>query len=97
MSGTVPVKWVARSAAELLEECLVGAADGLQLGASFGEQRIGDVDESARFMRLAIQSKLPTMTARRGSVRDPPVPDTPAAIAGRQDVHRLVLLAGDRA
>ena len=30
---------------QLLEECLVGTADRLQLGAGIGEQRIGDVDE----------------------------------------------------
>ena len=46
MSGTVPVKWVATVlCAQLLEEALFGAADGLQLGAGFGEHRVGDVDE----------------------------------------------------
>ena len=92
MSGTVPVKWVREVLlAELLQEGLVAAADRLQLGAGFGEQRVGDVDELGEVHALGDPVEAADDDgAPRQRRRDPPLVDAPAAIAGRQHVHRLV-------
>ena len=68
MSGTVPVKWVARycwrSCCRKASSPLPTACSSAPASANSGS---ATSTNSARFMRLAIQSKLPTMTARRGS------------------------------
>ena len=92
--------------AELLQEGFVAAADGLQLGAGIGEQRIGDVDELGKVHALGdpVEAADDDGPARQHR-RDPPLVDAAAAIAGRQHVHRLVaallavkrhVLMGDR-
>ena len=84
-----------RPVAELLEEALFGTADRLQLGAGIGEHRVGGVDELGKVHALGDPVEAADDDgAARQRVRNLPFIEPPAAIAGRQDVHRLVAIAG---
>src|SRR6266849_9231578 len=76
---------------QLREECLVGTADRLQLGAGIGEQRVGDVDEFGKIHALGdpVEAADDHGAARQGA-RDRPFTEPSTTVAGGQHAHRLV-------
>jgi len=80
-----------RPVPQLLEECLVGTADRLQLGAGIGEQRVGDVNEFSKIHALGDPVEAADdHGAARQHARDRPFSEPSTTVAGGQHAHRLV-------